>query len=83
MVNPGAQTCRFNQSCTIQITATGGKAPLKYSASGLPFGLSIDTSTGRISGKPWQVGALRITATATDTGGATATASFPLTVNWF
>ncbi|WP_328666307.1 putative Ig domain-containing protein [Streptomyces sp. NBC_00322] len=45
--------------------------------------MSIDTSTGRISGKPWQVGALRITATATDTGGTTATASFPLTVNWF
>ncbi|MET7619195.1 putative Ig domain-containing protein [Streptomyces sp. NPDC005408] len=81
VANPGAQSCKFNQNCTIQITATGGKAPLTYSATGLPFGLSIDTSTGRITGKPWQTGTLQ--TTATDTGAATATATFPLTVNWF
>ncbi|WP_327321728.1 alkaline phosphatase family protein [Streptomyces sp. NBC_01210] len=83
VANPGAQTCKFNQSCTIQITATGGRTPLKYSAAGLPFGLSIDTSTGRISGKPWQTGTVRITATATDSTAASAGTTFPLTVNWF
>ncbi|MBT2508411.1 putative Ig domain-containing protein [Streptomyces sp. ISL-98] len=81
--NPGTQTCKFNQSCTIQITATGGKPPLKYSATGLPFGLSIDTATGRITGKPWQTGTLQITVTATDSAGASSNAAFPLTVNWF
>nr|WP_274562614.1 putative Ig domain-containing protein [Streptomyces spiramyceticus] len=83
MSNPGTQTCKFNQSCTIQITATGGKPPLKYSATGLPFGLSIDSATGRITGKPWQTGTLQITATATDSAGASSNAAFPLTVNWF
>ncbi|MER6995563.1 putative Ig domain-containing protein [Streptomyces sp. NPDC000410] len=83
MVNPGAQTCKFNQSCTIQLTATGGKAPLKYSASGLPFGLTIDASTGRISGKPWAAGTVQITATVTDSAGASASTAFPLTLNWF
>ncbi|WP_241518931.1 Ig domain-containing protein [Streptomyces sp. CB03238] len=83
VTDPGARTCAFNQSCTVQITATGGKAPLKYAATGLPFGLSIDAATGRITGKPWQVGTLRVTATVTDSTGASATAAFPLTVNWF
>jgi hypothetical protein len=83
VADPGAQTCRFNQDCTIRITATGGKAPLTYSASGLPFGLSIDASTGRIGGKPWQVGTLQVTATATDSAGASAKTTFALTVNWF
>ena len=77
VANPGAQTCKFNQSCTIQLTATGGTAPLRLAASGLPFGLSIDATTGRITGKPWQVGTLQVTATATDSAGASASTTVP------
>ncbi|MEV6400062.1 alkaline phosphatase family protein [Streptomyces sp. NPDC051907] len=80
---PGAQTCKFIQSCSVQITAAGGKPPLRYSAAGLPLGLSIDAATGRISGKPWQVGTVQVTVTATDTASASASATFPLTVDWF
>ncbi|UGY95318.1 putative Ig domain-containing protein [Streptomyces gobiensis] len=65
------------------MTATGGQAPYTYRASGLPFGLSMNASTGQISGQPWQTGTFRITATATDTTKATAQAAFPLTINWF
>ncbi|MGW0389934.1 putative Ig domain-containing protein [Streptomyces sp. NPDC003042] len=83
IANPGPQTCKFNQSCTIQLSATGGKPPLRYSASGLPWGLTLDAATGRISGKPWSSGTTQITATATDTAGASAGTAFPLTVNWF
>lgn len=83
VANPGAQTCRFNQRCSIQVTASGGTAPLRLAASGLPFGLSIDPTTGRITGKTWQVGTLQVTATATDSTGASASTTFPLTVNWF
>ncbi|WP_328691465.1 alkaline phosphatase family protein [Streptomyces caniferus] len=79
---PGPQTCRFLQDCTVQLTATGGTPPLTYHATGLPLGLSADAA-GRISGRPWQTGTSQITATVTDTRGATATATFPLTVNWF
>ncbi|MFJ7159903.1 putative Ig domain-containing protein [Streptomyces sp. NPDC101118] len=83
ITSPGPQSCRFNQPCTIQLTATGGTPPLKYGATGLPFGLTLDTSTGRITGRPWATGTLPVTATATDTTPTTATTTFPLTVTWF
>ncbi|MEU9374165.1 putative Ig domain-containing protein [Streptomyces sp. NPDC048255] len=83
LANPGPQTCKFNQNCTIQLTATGGKPPLRYAASGLPWGLTLDAATGRISGKPWGSGTVQITATATDATGASTSTTFPLTLNWF
>ncbi|MGW7103424.1 hypothetical protein [Streptomyces sp. NPDC054838] len=36
-----------------------------------------------MSGKPWSVGTVQLTVTATDSTGATVTAAFPLIVNWF
>ncbi|MBT2480687.1 putative Ig domain-containing protein, partial [Streptomyces sp. ISL-94] len=83
LANPGPQTCKFNQTCTIQLTTTGGKQPVRYAASGLPWGLSLDAASGRITGKPWSSGTVQVTATATDSAGATAGTSFALTVNWF
>ncbi|MGW7244849.1 alkaline phosphatase family protein [Streptomyces decoyicus] len=80
---PGPQTCRFAQECTVQLTATGGTPPLTYRATGLPLGLGADAAAGRIGGRSWQTGTFPVTATATDSKGATATAAFPLTVNWF
>lgn len=73
----------FNQPCTIQLLATGGKPPVRYAATGLPWGLTLDTGTGRVTGWPWATGTLRITATATDSTGASAGASFALTLTWF
>ncbi|MFE2875854.1 putative Ig domain-containing protein [Streptomyces roseus] len=83
LADPGPQTCTFNRTCTIQLTATGGKPPTRYTATGLPLGLTLDTNTGRITGKPWTTGTLQITATATDTTPTTATTTFPLTTHWF
>ncbi|MGW9078853.1 alkaline phosphatase family protein [Streptomyces kronopolitis] len=80
---PGPQTCRFLQECTVHLTATGGTPPLTYRATGLPLGLSADAGGGQIGGRPWQTGGFPVTATVTDARGATATATFPLTVNWF
>ncbi|WP_256332150.1 MULTISPECIES: putative Ig domain-containing protein [unclassified Streptomyces] len=49
----------------------------------MPLGLGADAPGGRIGGRPWQTGTFPVTATVTDSRGATATAAFPLTVNWF
>ncbi len=37
---------------TAQLVALGGLPPLRFTASGLPAGLSLDEATGRISGIP-------------------------------
>ncbi len=51
--NPGTQLARIGQPITpLQIVATGGLSPKAYSAAGLPTGLTIDPSTGIISGTP-------------------------------
>ncbi|WP_370097309.1 discoidin domain-containing protein [Streptacidiphilus sp. MAP12-20] len=66
----------------LQISATDSAAgqALAYRASGLPAGLSINSSTGRITGTPTGSGASAVTVTATDTTGASGTAWFTWTV---
>ncbi|MEJ8641388.1 putative Ig domain-containing protein [Streptomyces sp. MS1.HAVA.3] len=58
-------------------------APVRYAVSGLPWGLTLDSTSGRISGKPWGSGTVQVTATATDATGASAGTTFALTLTWF
>jgi uncharacterized repeat protein (TIGR03803 family) len=59
-----------------QIQATN--SPTSYAASGLPPGLSVNTSTGLISGTPTTLGTYPVTISATNGGG---TGSATLTIN--
>jgi hypothetical protein len=66
------------------VTATGGTPPLVWSVlspGALPAGLSLNTGTGQISGTPTTGGTSSFTIQLTDANGATATASFTLTIN--
>ena len=67
------------------VTATGGTTPYAFSAMGLPSGLTIDASTGSITGTPASsaVGTVSVTVTVTDAGQPQQTAStgLSLTVN--
>jgi hypothetical protein len=67
-------------SLQIQATDSGG-ATLTYGATGLPAGLSINSSTGVISGTPTTSGTSSPTVTASDSTGASGSASFSWTVN--
>ncbi|WP_233289470.1 putative Ig domain-containing protein, partial [Kitasatospora sp. MBT63] len=81
VTNPGNQSTVLNGSANLQISASGGTAPLTYSATGLPTGLSINASTGKITGTVTTAGTSNVVVTAKDTANKTGTASFTWTVN--
>ncbi|MBB5868177.1 subtilisin family serine protease [Allocatelliglobosispora scoriae] len=74
--NPGVQTGYVGRPVTLAMQASGGTTPYRFSATGLPSGLSINQSTGVISGTPstWQNA--NVTVTVTDAAGRTAKAQF-------
>jgi Putative Ig domain len=82
VTNPGSQTGTVGTAASLQISATDSASgqTLTYSATGLPAGLSI-SSSGLISGTPTTAGTSDVTVTATDTTGASGSASFTWTIN--
>ena len=83
VTSPGSQTGTVGTAGSVQISASDSASgqTLTYSASGLPAGLSINSSTGLISGTPTTAGTSTVVVTATDTTGASGSASFSWTVN--
>ncbi|MCG7207001.1 S53 family peptidase [Streptomyces arenae] len=82
VTNPGSQSTATGSSVSLQISATdSASATLTYSATGLPTGLSISSSTGLISGTASTAGTYSTTVTATDSTGASGSASFTWTVS--
>jgi hypothetical protein len=78
--NPGSQTGTVGSATSLALTASGGTGSFTWSASGLPAGLSINSSSGVISGTPSAAGASTVTATASS-GGQSGSASFSWTIN--
>ncbi|GHE90317.1 hypothetical protein GCM10014715_53460 [Streptomyces spiralis] len=81
VTNPGSQSTTTGSSVSLQIHATDSAgAALTYSATGLPTGLSVNSSTGLISGTASTAGTYQVTVTAKDSTGASGSASFTWTV---
>ncbi|MQY39608.1 hypothetical protein SRB17_76350 [Streptomyces sp. RB17] len=81
VTNPGSQSTTTGSSVSLQIQAgDSAGAALTYSASGLPTGLSINSSTGLISGTASTAGTYQVTVTAKDSTGASGSTSFTWTV---
>ncbi|MFF4362067.1 M4 family metallopeptidase [Streptomyces sp. NPDC001604] len=82
VTNPGSQSSTVGTAVSLQISASStNSGSLTYAATGLPTGLSINSSTGVISGTPTTAGTYSTTVTVTDSTGATGTASFTWTVS--
>ena len=77
---PGATV---NDPYSLILQATGGEAPLSWSVSSgsLPTGLSLNSSTGEISGEPTVVQTTSFTIQATDAHSVSSMKAFNLRVN--
>jgi serine protease len=82
VTNPGSKSTVVNTATQLQIQASDSASgqTLTYSATGLPTGLSISSSTGLISGTPTATGTYNVTVTAKDSTNASGSASFTWTI---
>ena len=84
VTNPGAQTDGSGTAITpltIQASDSSAGSTLSYSDGGtLPPGLSIDSSTGKITGTPTTGGAYSVTITVSDNYGQSSPVSFTWTI---
>jgi Zn-dependent metalloprotease len=81
--NPGNRSGTVGTATSLQMTGTDSQSgqTLTWSATGLPAGLSISSSTGLISGTPSTAATYTPTVKATDTTGAFGTTSFTWTIS--
>ncbi|AUG75095.1 Hydrolase [Kitasatospora sp. MMS16-BH015] len=78
---PGNRTATVGTATSLQLAATDSAGgTLSWSATGLPAGLSLNSSTGLISGTPTTAGSYTVNVTATDSTGPSGSASFTWTV---
>ena len=83
VTNPGNQSGAVGTAINglqVQASDSASGQTLTYTASGLPAGLSI-SSSGLITGTPSAGGTFNVTVTATDTTGASGSASFTWTIS--
>ncbi len=83
LTSSAGTTATVNAAYSATVTAAGGTPAYKYSATGLPAGLSVSSTTGAISGTPTTAGTSTVTVTVTDSAATpqTASTSFTLTVS--
>ena len=79
----GSFTVTYGGTVSQAFTASGGNGPYSFAASGsLPAGVTLNTSTGALSGSTIVAGSYAFTVTATDTGTNGAGAPFTVARNY-
>jgi beta-glucosidase len=67
--DPGTQNSTVGDTISLHMSASGGTPPYTWSAKGLPTGLKIARSSGRVNGTTTAAGTFTVTVTATDSAG--------------
>ncbi|MBB5866863.1 hypothetical protein F4553_000242 [Allocatelliglobosispora scoriae] len=80
VTNPGSQSSYYRDPAYLQMKATGGSGTYNWSASGLPTGMSINPSTGLITGPATTIGTYSVTVTAVGGVGLSGYTSFTWSV---
>jgi hypothetical protein len=82
LANPGPQRTTVETTASLQIAAldTRGHTVVTYTADGLPSGLTINGSTGKIAGRPKRIGTSTVTITVSNAIGTTAQTTFRWTI---
>jgi hypothetical protein len=81
VANPGNRTGTVGTATSLQMSASGGAPPYTWTATGLPAGLAINSSSGLISGTPTTANTYSVSVTARDTANATGSTSFTWTIS--
>ena len=82
VTNPGNKTGTVGTAiASFTLAASGGTAPYTWSATGLPAGVTIGSSTGTVSGTPTASGTFNVTATAAASAGGSGSTSFTFTIS--
>ena len=83
VTNPGSRSGTVGTAiASFTLSAGGGTAPYTWSATGLPAGVTIGSTTGTVSGTPTTAGTYNVTATATGSGGSgSGSTSFTFTIS--
>jgi zinc metalloprotease ZmpA len=78
--NPGNKTGTVGTAITaFTVTASGGTSPYGFSATGLPPGVSINATSGQVSGTPTAGGTFSTTVNVTDSSSPAKTGSTQFT----
>ena len=75
VVTPASPTGTYNTAFSYNVIATNSPTSFAVASGTLPSGLSLNTTTGLISGTPTQVGTFAIGVTASNGGGTSPAAT--------
>ncbi|CRK57756.1 Alkaline serine exoprotease A precursor [Alloactinosynnema sp. L-07] len=82
--NPGPQTGEVGEPAGLKLVVEGGTAPYTWSATGLPTGIALGSSTTDVviaEGTPTAGGAFTVTVDVKDSKGASGTTTFTWTID--